>query len=80
MTSNGVLTLPDRGICLICNSRPRAGNDDLCVACTCNRLASSCSIVRFIPTSPPRPVPCREGEFASGLQENAIRILEEECR
>jgi hypothetical protein len=27
------ITLPDKRICLFCNTRPKAGNDDLCQAC-----------------------------------------------
>lgn len=32
--SNQSLILPDRRICLFCNLRPRAGNDDLCDECS----------------------------------------------
>lgn len=33
METSGALTLPDMRICLLCNTRPKAGSDDLCQAC-----------------------------------------------
>jgi len=77
MTSSATLILPDNRICLICNTRPRAGNDDLCDACSWRLLVRHRTIRPFIP-DPVEPLP--SGNEADELQEIAIRILEEDCR
>ncbi len=77
MTSNAMLVLPDSRICLICNTRPKSGNDDLCEACSWRLPTRQSPIRPFI--SDPIDLP-PSGDEADGLQAIAIRILEEDCR
>ena len=77
MTSSAALILPDRRICLICNTRPKSGNDDLCDDCSWRLLTRHATIRPF--TLDPIELP-PSGNEANGLQAIAIRILEEDCR
>ncbi len=77
MPRSTLLILPDSRICLICNTRPKSGNDDLCDACSWRLLTRHRTIRPFIP-DPVDPPP--SGDEADGLQAIAIRILEEDCR
>lgn len=77
MTSSAHLILPDKRICMICNTRPKAGNDDLCEACAQRLLTWPCTVRPFV--CDPRD-PFESGDEANGLQAIAIRILEEDCR
>jgi hypothetical protein len=71
------LILPDPSKCLICNTRPKAGSDDLCDACAW-RLLLTQTTVRPLVLDPVHRAPRRD--TAGALQDRAIRILEEECR
>lgn len=77
MTSSEMLNLPDNRICLICNTRPKAANDDLCDACSWRLLVRQRTIRPFV-SDPIEPLP--SSDEANELQEVAIRILEEDCR
>lgn len=77
MTSSAALILPDMRICLICNTRPKSGNDDLCDDCSW-RLLTRRATIRPITLDPIELPP--SGNEADGLQAIAIRILEEDCR
>jgi len=84
MTSNELLTLPDRRICLICNTRPKAGTDDLCDACSSRLLSRGATGYRPPYEDVGKPVDRHHRHFglpvefdASPGQENAIRHMEE---
>lgn len=82
--NNGNLILPDRAICLICNTRPKSGNDDLCNACSWRLFSNGAEGYRppyeyvGIPIDRHRryfPLPT-EFDAAPG-QEAAIRAMED---
>jgi hypothetical protein len=72
-----VIILPDKRICLFCNTRFKDGNDDLCDPCARRWLLRESE-------RPIRPDPrCNRWyplDDISGWQANAIRILEEESQ
>ena len=84
MNNSTVLTLPDRRICLICNTRPKWRTDDLCDACA-RRLhgtgaQGSPPMIELVggPKDRHRSGFKPSTEFdASPGQENAIRHLED---
>ena len=84
MNNSTVLTLPDRRICLICNTCPKWRTDDLCDACAWRLLGTNvqgCSpMIELVgkPNDRHRSGFEPSNEFdASPGQENAIRHLED---
>lgn len=77
MKGDNLLVLPDRRICLFCNTRPKAGDDDLCDACSSRWLLREKTVRPFV-SDPVDPSP--SGMEADEIQSIAIRILEEDCR
>ena len=84
MINSTVLTLPDQSICLICNTRPKWGTDDLCDACAWRLLGTGAQgnppMIELVgrPNDRHRSGFEPSTEFdASPGQENAIRHLED---
>ncbi len=84
MSNNGMLILPDKRICLICNTRPKEGTDDLCDACTRRLFRHYMAGDRATSGERGRQddrhrrlfVPAEDFDSSPG-QQNAIRIMEE---
>ena len=79
-----VLTLPDRRICLICNTRRKSGTDDMCDACAWRLFRTGATGNPPMQEQVGRPndrhrrghEPANDFDASPG-QENAIRHLED---
>ena len=78
------ITLPNKSICLNCNTNPKTGNDDQCESCA-ERWLRSC-IGGYRPPYEMRGIPIDRHHYVNSIslgnesspgQHNAIRCMEE---